>query len=223
MWEITPSPSSLSPVPLAAAQNRKDKRSMTSALIRQEISLPLTLESLLAAESQVDIVLSNLGLQRREDLAFGLRLVVNEGFRNAIVVEPVEGRLKVVRLEFLAYPAGIEIRITDPGRGFPVEEVYPPYPQAMTGKEYTVHTSLGTDLIADVVSSNRVNFRVEEASADSEMERPKDWLRQAHSRGMGILALCHECKNVSMIYHPESGNQLAAFYKTDMTQALRQQ
>ena len=72
-----------------------------------EVLLPLRLEALLAAESQVDVFLDQLGTGHNETLSYALKLIVNEGFRNALELEPVEGRLRLVRLLMQAGPGGI--------------------------------------------------------------------------------------------------------------------
>jgi hypothetical protein len=108
---------------------------MTTEYPNVEITLPLSLDALVAAESQVDVLLEKLGAGRDEELAFALRVIVNEGFRNALVIQPQEGHLKVMRMTLSAGPKGVEVLLREPGRGFAIEGCLPPYPGEHIGRE----------------------------------------------------------------------------------------
>lgn len=176
-----------------------------------EVRLPLSLDALVSAESQVDVFVDQLKMGRDENLALALRLVVNEEFRSALDAQPEAGRLRVIRLSLRGRPEGVWISITEPGRGVRFRGALPPYPEAMIGKETCFASTTNQDLIARVDDPTRLVFRAELHGADTDTSRD-EILANPGTPGMGILALCHECGEVNMTYDPIEGNSLNAFY-----------
>jgi len=176
-----------------------------------DVLLPLTLDALVSAESQVDVFVDQLGLGRDERMAFTLRLVVNEGFLSALNAHPIEGRFKVVRLTLRAGQDGIWVTLIEPGPGFHLQGHYPPYPASLVGQEVCFGTALNRKLLARVESANDLTFRVENRNGSGEMNR-SDFLKATDSRGLGVIALCQECGKVGMSYDTKRGNSLSVFY-----------
>ncbi len=177
-----------------------------------EVLLPMSEDALLAAESQVDVFLEQLGIGRDDTLAFSLRLIVNEGFRNAIRVQPAEGRLRLIRLALRTHPQGICVTLLEPGNGFLIKGQVPPYPEDWIGKTFRYSKLLNQDLNVRVESPTRLVFQVKRNPEDAAIDRTA-LLDQAQSRGMGLLALCHACDEVVMEYDPIEGNTLKALYR----------
>ena len=183
---------------------------------RVTIQLPLDLDALWSAESQVDFFLEKLGLGRHEFLRFALRLAVNEGFRNALMVRPVDNRMSVIELSLAAVTTGIEVRITDPGPGFKIKDTYyPPYPNDMIGCEFEISSLMGQTLIAKIASPTALRFRMNGLKQSDLLLKREDLLDGAGSKGMGLISLCHEFDEVGMFYHYQDGNSLCVFYEVD--------
>ncbi len=199
--------------PLSIPSHKAYAARMTTEYPNVEITLPLSLDALVAAESQVDVLLEKLGAGRDEELAFALRVIVNEGFRNALVIQPQEGHLKVMRMTLSAGPKGVEVLLREPGRGFAIEGCLPPYPGEHIGREVLVSHVMGERLYARILDPLRIEFRVEGhfgGHADRNL-----LLDDAKSGGMGIIAICRHSNRVTMEYHPERGNILRAFCLAD--------
>ncbi len=185
-----------------------------------DVLLPLTLDALVSAESQVDVFVDQLGLGRDERLTFTLRLVVNEGFLSALNAQPIEGRFRVVRLTLRAGDDGIWVNLTEPGPGFHLKGHYPPYPATLVGQEVCFGTALNHKLLAHVDSPMDLTFRIENRNGSGEMSRT-DFLKATDSRGLGVIALCHECGKVSMSYDTKKGNSLNVYYPVKWNSAHR--
>jgi anti-sigma regulatory factor (Ser/Thr protein kinase) len=177
-----------------------------------EVLLPMSEDALFAAESQVDVFLEQLGIGRDDTLAYSLRLIVNEGFRNAIKIQPVEGRLRLIRLALRTHPQGVCVSLLEPGNGFLLKGHHPPYPEDWIGQTFHYSKILNQDLNVRVETSTRLVFQVKRDPEDTADDRAT-LLEQAQGSGMGLLSLCHACDEVVMEYDPIDGNTLKALYR----------
>jgi len=180
-----------------------------------DVRLPLSPDALVSAESMVDVFVERLGIGRDETLAFALRYLVSEGFRSALGAQPLEGRLKVIRLNLRACHDGVWITLTEPGRGMEVNGLYPPYPLDLVGEDIPFANTLHQTLYAQVSSPTRVVFR-SGPPGNAQAQTNDDTIRRIDPRGFGILSLCRECETVSTSYDPVEGNSLSAFYPLNL-------
>jgi hypothetical protein len=170
------------------------------------VMLPFSMDALVAAESQADVMVDQLGIGHDQSLLFTLRSIINEGFRNALAVEPQPGRLQVIRLRMSYRKDGICIEILDPGRGFCINGCYPPYPESLLGSEWPLFTIVGEILSAKISNRCKVEFSVKQGAGADRTRTAL--LEETNSNGMGLAALCRQATRVAMNYDPNRGNQL---------------
>lgn len=179
-----------------------------------EMVLPHTEDSLLAAESLADALFHQLKAGRDNEALFALRLVINEAFRNSLAQVPVTGRYALVRIALRSHPGGVEILVTDPGPGFAIKGVTPPYPTALVHKSHDVSRVMGATVVARVLSSVCIEFggREDDVPADASRE---DLLRDLKTTGMGILSILRYSLMAGMTYDPAIGNTFYADVAVD--------
>lgn len=171
-----------------------------------EVLLPFSLDALVAAESQADVLVDQLGIGRDESLLFNLRSILNAGFRNAISVEPQSGRLQVIRLGMYPWNESICIAILDPGKGFCINGGYPPYPPSLLGEELPLFSQGEETLSVKITHPYRIEFSL--GSHTNGNGDRKALGEKMNVKGMGLTTLCRHANRVVMNYDPERGNRL---------------
>lgn len=171
-----------------------------------DVLLPFSLDALVAAESQADVLVDQLGIGHDESLLFTLRSLINEGFRNALAVEPQPGRLHVIRLTMSLREKGIFIVIVDPGKGFCINGSYPPYPQSLVGAEWPLFSVVGDILTARITRDNAIELFIKDNTTNGNTRQAL--LEKTNSRGLGLAAMCRQARRIGMNYDPSQGNRL---------------
>ena len=175
------------------------------------VTVPCDPDSMTVLETLCETFLATVpGVE--EDKALALRLAVAEGCRNALVQQPGEGSLRLASLSFFrshtsSGPGALAIEIRDPGPGLAVDGKLPPYPHAMTGRDFSLRGGLGFELLAKVESPWIARLRIRELTHPGSCRR-EDMLSELGRRGYGLMVLCRSWGEVLYHHREHSGTTL---------------
>jgi hypothetical protein len=180
-----------------------------------EITIPSIPESGAAVEGFVDKLLKQhaavLGSK-----AFSVRNGALLGAKRALLQSPLEGRLGLTSLSFLNQHQSIRdltIKIKDPGLGFEVLGIHPPYPASFVGESFLLYRFLHQEIKVFVENCFQVRLRLsvsrslsltqKEAGAFSS-DNGAEELKEARD-ALGLMILCKTWKKVVFDYRPDEG------------------
>lgn len=169
------------------------------------VSLPAQLKFAQSAEQFVEVVKPLLKKPLPEEVAFELKLVLNEAFVN-VVHHSFHNSAELVQILFELEPHSLKICLKDRGKGVPVGNHFPPYPKELVGTSQLLLRTIDGEVKALVEDrfTLLLNFTENNIHAFSSEEL----FEKAQEGGTGISLMTKLMDEVRFKYLVEEGNYL---------------
>ncbi len=169
------------------------------------ILVPCCLKFTETVENSVNIILPLLKVSDAEKTAFDLKVVLNEAFVN--VVNYCSNELSTaVQIMFDVEPHRLGIRIRDRGKGLPIQEQYPPYPNKMVGTKQVLLKTMDGEVIAYVDNDHTITLTFQEHNLEDISSEVL--FESAKEGGMGISLMTKLMDEVRFTYLESKYNYL---------------
>jgi len=169
------------------------------------LAVPRDLRFAESIEKFIGVLSTFVDTPRVDRLLFDLKVALNEAFVN-IVRHASNDSERLVEIVFQVESQRLTTRIKDSGKGIPVQDCYPPYPDTLNGARRVLSRNLDGEIIATVKDRHSLNLDFKKNEIENESR--ENLLEMSTAYGMGLSLIAKMSDSVQFIFDEQQGNQL---------------